>query len=295
MEYADALGIKEEDRNKTLEKATNLLNKMVIVLGEAKDAQENLNTLTQEQQTALSVIPGRQKYMQDYVEPGRLEFLETGGTAKIADMLTRYEDMFGKYLASQKQVYHSFIKDEEGIAQGFYETFEARPEVWSAMLTELRSIENNTEKALEAEYNLPSGYQRPNRMWAMRQTGGRGGFGPESPMWDTWMEYLQQNKSYAEGGTIPRTGPYYLHKQEIVTSAETLSSTNNILNNTYRVLVLSAGYLSNINLGVLGVRQEIRQLRQQLTSQVVDEGTTNFDRITKANYIGVSSLGVRRK
>lgn len=162
-----------------------------------------------------------------------------------------------------------------------------------------RVVNENTtaqEKRLEAEYNLPGWYQKPNRYMALRQSGGAGGFGPaQEGLWGTWLEFVR-NRSMQTGGTVHETGPYFLHKKEVVVSGETLSGTNVLLGNSYRVLMTSQQYLSSINLGILGVRQEIQQLRKQLTApRQAEEGTSDFGRIAKADYSGISSLGVRRR
>jgi TP901 family phage tail tape measure protein len=159
-------------------------------------------------------------------------------------------------------------------------------------------VEENTKEVqrLEAEYNLPGWYQRPNRFWAMQQTGGGGGFGPaQEGLWTDWISYLQQNRSYATGGTVPETGPYYLHKKETVVSADNLASTNTILGNSYRVLVISQQYLSSISLGISGLRQEIQSLREFFATKDTDSSSTNFAVTTRTGGVATSSLGVKRR
>ena len=162
-----------------------------------------------------------------------------------------------------------------------------------------RIVQDNTsaqEKRLEAEYNLPGGYQRPNRYSALKTLGpSYGGFGEaQEGLWGNWMEFIR-DRGMQGGGVVHQTGPYWLHKAETVVSGDTMASTNAILGNSYGVQAKSAEYLASINLGILGLRQEIQQLRQQLASRTSsEEGSTNFDRMTKANYNAISSLGVRR-
>jgi len=163
-----------------------------------------------------------------------------------------------------------------------------------------RIVGENTsaqERRLEAEYNLPGWYQRPNRYWAMQTLGGDyGGFGPaQEGLWGTWLEFVR-NRSMQTGGTVRETGPYFLHRREVVVSGETLTSTNVLLGNSYIVLLSSQQYLSNINLGILSVRQEIQSLRQALLKPAQGaEGETTFGKVIRDRYVGLSSLGVRRK
>ncbi len=160
-------------------------------------------------------------------------------------------------------------------------------------------VEANTKEVqkLEAEYNLPGWYQRPNRFWAMKTTGSSQGFGPaQEGMWQTWMEYLQQNRSYQSGGEIPETGPYFLHKKETVVSGDNIASTNNILGNSYRVLLVSQQYLSNISLGVSGLRQEMQALREALVTKSSNNSTNSeFAVTTRTGGSASSSLGVKRR
>jgi len=165
-----------------------------------------------------------------------------------------------------------------------------------------QAVNDNTaqEKRLEAEYNLPGWYQKPNRYSTMKQLGGDfGGFGPaQEGLWQTWMEYLKQNKGYQIGGTVPETGPYFLHKRETVTPAEDVANTNSILSNSYSVLLSSQGYLSSINLGITALRQEMQMMRQIMIkggASLAEGGTSDFSRVTNADYVGVSSLGVKRR
>ncbi len=160
-------------------------------------------------------------------------------------------------------------------------------------------VEANTKEVqkLEAEYNLPGWYQRPNRFWAMQQTGGGGGFGPaQEGLWADWVSYLQQNRSYQTGGTIPETGPYFLHKKEAVVSSDNLANTNTILGNSYRVLVISQQYLSSISLGISGLRQEIQSLREAVVAKSSAESTsTAFSVTTRTGGMASSSLGIKRR
>lgn len=156
-----------------------------------------------------------------------------------------------------------------------------------------RIVSDNTavqEKRLEAEYNLPGWYQRPGRFWAMR-TLQPTTFGPEqSGLWQLWEEFIRE-RSMQAGGEVHETGPYFLHRRETVVGEGNLRSTNNILSNSYRVLMISSGYLSSINLGIMGLRQEIASLKGVLAQKdVVSEG--EFARVVRGNYSGVSSLGV---
>lgn len=164
-----------------------------------------------------------------------------------------------------------------------------------------RSVSDNTtaqEKRLEAEYNLPGWYQQPNRYAALRQLGPQyGGFGQaQEGMWGTWLEFVR-NRSMQAGGAVRETGPYFLHRKEVVVSGETLTGTNVLLGNSYRVLLSSQQYLSNINIGIAGVRHELLELRRQLrdSPQRAGEGSTEFGRVTDAHYTGISSLGVKRR
>jgi len=292
--FYEAWGVTTEDATLAADEALNILNKIVQTLADGKEATQDLVNFQNQYNTALAVGEERLKYMSQYVEPGRLEFFEAGGAGlgRIQDLLTRYETMFGRYLDSQKEIYHAFIRDEEGVVRGFYETFEARPEVWQAMLVELRNIEKNTAEALEAEYNLPGWYTRPSRYWAMKTTEATE-FGPaQGSLWELWMEFLAKNRGMQGGGTIKEAGPYFLHRREVVMSGDTLAGTNSILNNSYRVLAASQQYLSSINLGIVGLKQEIASLRELFTKKRGEGDGEEFARVARSNYSGVSSLGV---
>ena len=97
-----------------------------------------------------------------------------------------------------------------------------------------------------------------------------------------------------EGGTIPKTGAYYMHRGEEVVSTNALSNTNSILNNSYRVLAISQQYLSSINLGIIGLRQEIQQMRSDMYQGTTASTGTEFGRRVRSGYVGVNALGVRR-
>jgi hypothetical protein len=318
--------------------------------------------------------------------------------------LEKYKNMFSGFIDSAAQTYHVFLKDAQGQIQGYYETFEAQPEVWQAMLGELQGIDSNTAKMLEAEYFIPSWYATPSRYWAMKETGTKE-FGPaQTGLWEIWQEFLAKhndeikngvpiltnainaNNQYSStitdnanavndaatiisdatikirnsagqlvdipkelmfkvttpeemapyginftpvgaapqtsyiqgeldkiwnlisspfnwfkrllgfqyGGVIPQTGPYYMHKSEVVTPAADFRQTNNILNSSYQTLLISQEYLSNINLGILGVRQEIALLRADLASQPT-AADTSFNRVVRSGYSSIGSItGVRK-
>lgn len=290
-----------------------------------------------------------------------------------------------------------------------------------------QEVSENTEavKQLEVQYNLPGWYQAPNRFWAMKETGGGGGFGPEHDLWDVWVDFLknvdldksneigdgtswistitstnplpvevmnnegflptannnissedmdnwlndtwttpsnewqgvpyvyptptpeqvqaldpstltevadsseelsssvsllggavgwllntisnfsnlpfaaeeqQLLGSFATGGTIPETGPYYMHKGESVIPGDAMQQTNSVLQQANNIATISQGYLSNINLGIASLRSEIKALRVDLANMVSDRtgSQTAFSRVTTANHFGVNSLGVRR-
>jgi len=270
-----------------------------LLVAEGVEHAKIVDLLQREYDINNDMLKDTMEYMPRYKTPGQFAFLQGIDAGKIQSLLDKYNTMFSDFIdkeTSDLKTYYAFARTEEGVTTGQAETFVAYGEVWNAMLQELQGIEKNTSKMLEAEYNIPGWYQTPNRYMALRQTGGAGGFGPASEgMWGDWLEFVS-SRSMQSGGIVRETGPYFLHKREVVVSGETLTSTNVLLGNSYRVLLISQQYLSNINLGILGVRQEIQQLRQQLAStKTAEVGSSDFDRVTKANYVGISSLGVNRK
>jgi hypothetical protein len=258
-----------------------------------KDVQDYQNNIVQRQQEAnkLGVYTG--VVAPKYQRPGETRLTDT-------DTLKAYRENLGKLpqfttlaksLGEMATSVITLVDPITGQTLRLEENSLALEMLQSAVSDNTKAVQN-----LEAEYNLPGWYQQPSRMWAMKTTGGTGGFGPaQEGLWQTWMEYLQKNKSYAEGGEIPETGPYFLHKKERVIGDNSSVGTNAILSNSYRVLLASQGYLSSINLGILGLREEIQQLRTQLVATPSSDGNSEFTRITKADYVGVSSLGVKRR
>jgi len=112
-----------------------------------------------------------------------------------------------------------------------------------------RFVSDNTDtqkKMLEAEYNLPSDYSRPSRYWYYKTTGSTE-FGPQQQgLWAMWQDFVKE------------------HSSAEAINADVLSNTNNILTGSHSVLVTSQSYLSQINLGIIGLREEIASLRSKL-------------------------------
>jgi len=505
----EAFGVEGKDPAQAYEAVLEQIQKGKAALGETKVALQKNVELANQWAMLFGMIEDTYKGISTFTPPGRLEFLAPDvGASQIQAMLDRYTELFRGYIDSQEQTFHAFIRDEQGVVQSLLATFEAQPEVWSAMLQELRSIEQNTAARLEAEYNIPSWYQTPTRYWAMKTTGMQEGFGPaQEGMWELWKEFLARHRddikdievpdiikdeavegiedlndalketaevapafadvirelfpvtfdiipSYLEwrdrqkeldetiddiaseatetankvsgftnifnrisgalsgilpfdlpkieedetyfdmlwrtisgifgdglsevdksskttgdsldklsgtmlssssninqslgstssalvitsskvdsfadairtlgyvidqtpstapgggalgpgpgdlihmqqGGVVPATGPYYLHKQEVVSSVSDIKNTNALLGSSYKVLLMSQSYLSSINIGISGLRQEISLLRQQIGHGGSDGGAgyTEFRRVTNTGYVGVSALGTRR-
>ncbi len=149
------------------------------------------------------------------------------------------------------------------------------------------AVDKNTEKiGLEAEYNVPAWYRTPDRNFALRATGG--GATPGFPAGSASV--FPGGASFAGSAITGAT----LDKETSM-SVEAILNTNAILGNSYNVLLASQQYLSDINVGIAGLRQEILLLRQMFAgNSKTEDGSTVFSRITKANYVGVGKLGVRR-
>ena len=150
------------------------------------------------------------------------------------------------------------------------------------------AVDKNTEKiGLEAEYNVPDWYRTPNRNWALGATGGGGS--PDFPAGSASVSPL--GARFATSGITSAT----IGKQETSMSVDAILNTNAILDSSYKVLLSSQQYLSDINIGIAGLRQEILLLRQTVSgNSQTTEDSEAFRRITKANYVGVGKLGVRR-
>jgi hypothetical protein len=367
--FYEIFGLAETEES--TEKIITTIQTMIDDLGKGADATQTILSLQLQHNAALAMADDRYKHIAQYVQPGRLAFFDIDADmGRVQSIINRYTELFRGFIDSTDEVYHAFIKDEQGIIQGLYGTFKAQPEVWQAMLGELTGIESNTAKALEAEYNIPAWYSTPTRYWALKTTGTHE-FGPaQKGLWELWMEFVsEQNKALTDssfnfqettdaiqdttvalnagvnaqtqyssalnngtqqlidnieqlhevdwligpfsaltnlppylplpskqgGGAIPETGPYYLHKHEVVASATDFKDTNSILNNSYQVLMISQQYLSSINLGIVGLRQDIQQLRYDAIKKGVGAVDTQFGRTVRSGYAGVSSaLGVRR-
>lgn len=394
--YYKMLGLEGMDSVKAEALGLSIVNSRVQALKEAMEAQEKRVQLELQLVAVMGMGAERLEHMGQYIESGRLSFFGTeADMGKIQQLLNHYKGMLENYIQSEEELYHAFIKDERGVIQGFYQTFEAHPEVWQAMLGELRGIEENTTKMLEAEYNLPGWYQAPTRYWAIKTTGMKEGFGPaQTGFWELWEEFLAKQQyepvtiptvvddteavnnldnlndtldqtaasaaaatdniakvepwawykwkpssemaqepatevetasklsqildwvlgigaiinpytapfaallsmkgllGFQHGGVVPQTGPYYLHKNEVVSSVADIKETNVILSNSYRVLLVSQNYLSSINIGILGVRHELQQLRYE-TAKTKAAATSEFETVTRTGYAGVSTLGAR--
>ena len=126
-------------------------------------------------------------------------------------------------------------------------------------------------------------------------------------VWDTFAETINSiswlpdwvptfggiKGSKQTGGIIPETGNYLLHKGELVTPTTDFRETNTILSGSYQALLASQSYLSAINLGIHGLREEIKMLRNQIGAPT-GEGSTEFNKVTRSGYAGINSLGIRR-
>uniref|UniRef100_A0A6M3K0N9 Putative tail protein n=1 Tax=viral metagenome TaxID=1070528 RepID=A0A6M3K0N9_9ZZZZ len=149
------------------------------------------------------------------------------------------------------------------------------------------------EKRFEAEYNLPSGYARPSRYWYYRTTGSTE-FGPsQESLWVMWENFVKE-RGRAGGGGIPETGAYYLHRGESVLGGDMLTGTNNILIGSHQVLVNSQNYLSQINMGIISLREEVASLRNRLGKVGVNSKGAEFSRVAGAGQGGdIPTFGAR--
>ena len=179
--------------NKEREKGTEYTREDIALaaqaLKQAMAAFAIIEEATESKRLAELMLPERQAYVSGYKPPGSLAFMAPE-TTNVQALLDKYAEMFRGLIDSQKQIYHAFVRDEAGMVTGFMQTFEAQPEVWSAMLAELAGIESNTSKALEAEYNLPAGYAVPSRYWYYKTTGSTE-FGPQQKtLWAEWQRFV---------------------------------------------------------------------------------------------------------
>ena len=159
-----------------------------------------------------------------------------------------------------------------------------------------RAVSDNTtaqEKRLEAEYNLPSDYARPSRYWYYRTTGSTE-FGPQQEsLWGMWEDFVK-TRSKQGGGDITQTGAYFLHKGESVLNSDILATTNNILIGSHQVLVNSQNYLSQINMGIISLREEVASLRNRLGKVGVSSKGAEFSRVAGAGQGGdIPTFGAR--
>jgi len=184
-------------------------------------------------------------------------------------------------------------------------------------------VKDNTDavKMLEATYNLPGWYQEPNRFWAMRSLGGDyGGFGPQQKdWWDKWASFLAQGEAESSAvtdfitrATATQTEPITYQESPVTSlpsgvttygavgkespleTTPTISDTNVILGNSYRVLVDSQQYLSSINLGIQGLRDEIRALRAVFSGSEPIPTTSELVAAARAGVVGIGySIGGR--
>jgi TP901 family phage tail tape measure protein len=70
--------------------------------------------------------------------------------------------------------------------------------------------------------------------------------------------------------------------------------TNSILDNSYQTMLVSQGYLAQINMGINSLRQDIQDLKNVMASNG-NTNTSSFDTTARAGYAGITSLGVSRK
>ncbi len=304
------------DLTKSIKQFENVDFKDILSLSGTKGTLDNLDAIqtaleglgTQEAQDAISKI-------QDYIQnKGNLGVAQSQAQMNAAfgarfqrptDLRLYNSDQYQDYLKKLPQL-GAYTKLAEGL--GKYDTttvtlidvntkqIKTLEDVNSAALQMIDSLDQNTKSnQLEATYNMPSWYSQPSRYWALKTTGTTN-FGPaQSDMWQLWMEYLQKNKGYASGGVIPETGPYYLHKKEVVVNGNDITGTNSILSNSLQTLMVSQQYLGQINLGIQGLRDELAGLKNALLSGGKKEGgDTEFKITTRSGYIGMSSLGTRR-
>ncbi|MFH1290661.1 MAG: phage tail tape measure protein, partial [Nanoarchaeota archaeon] len=174
------------------ETAVSNLDSVISTLNTAYEALFGKDLWENAAVAAKNVAESYVEYAKNWKAPGQIEFITQGDTSQIEGLLEKYKAMLGDYLTSVAQTYHVFLKDEEGIATGFLQTFkDVQPEVWqAAMLEYTKSIAKNTE-GLEAEYNLPSGYAKPSRYWYYRTTGSTE-FGPQQQgLWAMWQDFVK--------------------------------------------------------------------------------------------------------
>jgi hypothetical protein len=157
---------------------------------------------------------------------------------------------------------------------------------------------NQTMSNMQMSYNLPTFAGKPNVFQAIQAS---------APAYGMSMQQAQNmvsnmiagganvKGSFATGGVIPETGPYTMHANETVIPNGGFSGTNNLLARSGQIQQVSQNYLSSINLGIAGLRQEIAYLRQSISTSSTSGANqnTDYNTVVTTGIGDVPTFGVR--